>query len=318
MTHLRFFPSHGISQSSTIGIFSPSDSIVGTRAARIEHGIEILKSSGFKTEVATNAFAIQGTRAGTITQRIRDIEDLINSQSVEALVASHGGKACVDLVWNFPWSTLSHNRKPVLGFSDVSVILNAITGTTGQTTFYGPNVLSRFNETRWNNLRSLVRGSGAFCCERLFGNLIKKDCICLRGGVSRGILFGGNLECFIYGLILSGFNLSPFQGGIFFWESSGLTASRAYQILTALKNNGFIDTISGMIIGNAFRGSNEAEAVIDGLHAVRDACTHSNFPILYVPTFGHADLENPIIPIGCYAQLDADLCEIVALEPYVV
>lgn len=314
-----FLPPFGLEKGDTLGAYSPSDALIGERALRIERGVDVLREAGFAVRFGRNAFAKRGVSAGSPEEREEDIVELVGDPCVRGLIATHGGKSCIDLInVGLPWELLRIKRKPILGFSDVSILLNAVTAKTGLITFYGPNVLSRITHSRWADLRSLTTGSQEFCSMRV---LQRSDATAaVKPGTAIGQLFGGNLECFVYGLIVTGFDLSAFHGGIFFWESSGMSAASVYQSLTALSISGFLGKIEGMIIGDAFLEQRTDRASRDeNLLAVALACAEHKFPILYMPVFGHRDdTDNPIIPIGCLAKIVAEDGLVELMEPYVV
>jgi muramoyltetrapeptide carboxypeptidase len=301
---------------SRVGAFSPSDLVGGDRPEKVMRGVQTLEDIGFEIVLGQNVFAQDGIRAGTVEQRIQDVRDLVLREKVSALIATYGGKACNQLIDSFPISDIAEKRIPVLGFSDIAVLLNLITATTGLVTFYGPNILAKLDQSDWGDLGALNVNSVRFQPTNVFGDLSKVGARPFRSGRASGRLFGGNLECFIYGVLLTKVNIDLFNGGIFFWESSGLTPREVDQIFVALDKSGFLARISGMVIGDAFVEECYEWFRSDPCDSVVRACAGHSFPILYAPTFGHKKLQNPIIPIGTLCELDADALQVRAVENY--
>lgn len=309
---------HAIEAGSRLGAFSPSDWLGGDRPERSRAAALSLESAaGLKIEFAPNAFARDGIRAGTIDQRISDLDVLLDNELISGLIATYGGKACNQIVTRLPFEALARRRLPMFGFSDVAVLQNAITAQTGLVTFYGPNILAKLDQSSWGRLDSLVAGSAKFHTDSVFGMEPNPNARCVRAGRAVGRLFGGNLECFVYGNLLSKQDLSFFNQGIFFWESGGLTPREADQALTALANSGFLSTISGMIIGDAFTQEGYEWFRSDPLESVLNATASYRFPVLHLPIFGHKKLENPIIPIGVIAEMDAERLTARTIEDYI-
>jgi muramoyltetrapeptide carboxypeptidase len=197
------------------------------------------------------------------------------------------------------------------------VLLNAITAKTGLITFHGPNIVGKLNETEHWHLE-LVREPVSAIGTNLLKSTAKVDFRALRPGTAKGRLFGGNLNCFVVGLASSKINLDAFNGGIFFWEDLGLTPREINQFLTALRNIGFFERISGMIVGDFITQEAENRVTSDPVEAVLHPTRGYAFPILYAPMFGHKRLENPIFPIGAMCELDTDGNRLILLEECVV
>jgi len=314
---MELLKSRPLERGKKIGAFSPSDFLGGDRQARTrEAAAELQIRIARETIFAENAFAQFGTNAGTVKERIADIEQLLEIDDVYALIATYGGKACNQLVNNLPYKKIKATQKPIIGFSDVSVLDNAITSATGLVTFYGPNILAKLDQSDWGGLESLRPECERFHTEYIFGSNESIGAKSVRAGRATGRLFGGNIECFVYGNLIPKQDLSFFKDGIFFWESGGLLPREVDQILTSLALSGFLDQISGMIIGDAFLEEGYEWFRSDPLESVLKATSGYNFPIIYHPNFGHKKLENPIIPIGVRAEMDADQISIKAIEGY--
>lgn len=298
-----------------LGAFSPSDPIDAQRRRRVEAGARALSQSGYIVKYSDHAF-FENDGLGSSRGRVEDILSLTSDPKVSGLIATHGGKSCIDLLTgNLDFNLIRDARKPIIGFSDVCVLLNAITARTGLVTFYGPNVLSKIDQSKWSDLRTLNSASREFGRQELIS--ASDGYLCVRTGSCVGHLFGGNLECYVNSLLLSRSNFRPAPGGIFFWESSGVSAGETYQIFRALDMSGFLQTLSGMIIGVAFQ--DPSRPISQCLQVVLEACSSTQFPILYSPSFGHSsELENPILPIGAEVHLDAGSGVLMSLQAYVL
>lgn len=304
-------------EGDVIGVYSPSDALTGYRPDRVEAGCDRLAQAGFKTLLTPNVYAKDATMAGSVEQRISDIRMLLSDPAVKAIFASYGGKACNQLIYDLPYDDILRTKKVWMGFSDIAVLLNAITAKTGLITFHGPNIVGKLNETDHWELR-LVREPLIQAGFNLLGNPSHVNCKTLKQGTATGKLFGGNLNCFVLGLVYSKINLDTFNGGIFFWEDLGLTPREINQALTALRNIGFLDRISGMIVGDFITPELENRVTSDPFEAVLHPARGYKFPILYAPIFGHRRLENPIFPIGAKCELNADTFTLTLLENCVI
>jgi muramoyltetrapeptide carboxypeptidase len=304
---------NALEDGSCIGIFSPSEWLGDNRPSRVREGAEFLERQGFRTAFSRHYLAQDTIRAGTVGERIADINELLSRADIDALLATWGGKACNHLIYELPYERLREQRKAMIGFSDVAVLLNAITAKTGLVTVHGPNIAGKLEESTWSDL-SALRSSFPWRSTNIIGTAAEAGGLALRGGRATGRLFGGNLNCFVLGVTMSRIDLSFFDGGIFFWEDIGLTPRQIDQFLSALRNVGFLDRISGMVVGDFFSEENHSWLRSDPLESVMHAIRGTSFPVVYAPIFGHRKLENPILPIGPKATLDADMLSLIVDE----
>lgn len=298
-------------EKTTIGIFSPSEPIVGNREEKFRNGLSILQKHGFQTKLAKNSLIKTGYMAGSIQNRIDDIYELINDINVGALITSWGGKSCNQLIKNLDFEKIAQARKPIMGFSDGDVLLNAITAHTGLITFHGPNVVGKLDETQHSDLSFFQRNLNNY---NILGETAHEVASTIRSGKITGKLFGGNLSTFVLSMIHSVISEEYWEGGIFFWEETSLPPQLIDQYLTGLKNTGFLDRLGGMVIGQFIYDDPVNWKQMDGLLAIKQILSKYNYPILYCPTFGHSKLENPIIPIGAICSLDTHKAELQLVE----
>lgn len=312
---MQLTPVSALHRGDCIGIFSPSDRLAMDFPEQVHNGAGLLEKHGFKTQFARNYLAQDGIRAGTLTERLSDINELLDDPNVHALLASWGGKASNHLVNRLPYENFLKERKPLLGFSDITVLLNAVTAQTGLVTFHGPNNAGQLKQSDWSNLLCLSQDFPWTQTNLLAGAKSLDEAVVLRGGFAHGRLFGGNLNCFVLGVAMSKLDLSPFDGGIFFWEDLALTPRQIDQFLTALVNIGFMDNISGMVVGDFFAHESEEQLRSNPLDSVMNAVSNYSFPVIYAPSFGHKQLENPVFPIGSLASLDTSSFSLNVEEP---
>ena len=297
-----FVKPHALPNEPVIGLFSPSEPLNDKRIARLNRNLDSL-SGTLRFRAARSTFAADAYMAGTPEQRLSDLRELLEDTSVHALLSTWGGKSAVQLLAKFPYTQALKRCIPILGFSDVAAILNFVSFKTGLVTFYGPNVAGKLDESRHASLTELYKKSS--WPTSFLGSAASAVSTIFRQGEGTGVLIGGNLSTFaaIYPLLLA-HNLEIPQKLIFFWESGNGRPQEIDQSLTVLEALGFFKRVQGMIVGTV--GVSEVPAVKPstdlGLSVLRPVAKY-NFPVLSCPTFGHSDLENPIIPIGVPAKL---------------
>lgn len=298
-------------KGDAIGIFSPSEPLTSERRERLERGIALLRSLGFEVVLAKNIFKSSYYTAGTPEERVSDIHDLLEDGRVKALMTSWGGRSSNQLLDLLDYSLFEKNPKIISGFSDSTTIVNAIYAKADLVTFYGPNVVGKLAEGTRTSVEYFQR---AFITGKLGRIESGTPAIAFRAGSAEGPLVGGNLTCFDLGLVGTSY-LPQLEGAIFFWESGSRTPQEIDQYLTHMRLCGVFEKISGMLIGfvgQNTRGDRWGNRKLQDV--VLEATRNYEFPIMQLPTFGHGDVDDLTLPIGCRCLLDADKLQLEILE----
>ena len=79
--------------------------------------------------------------------RLTDLHDAFNDKSIDMIICAKGGYNTNDLLRDINWELIKSNPKPIMGMSDVTVLVNAINAMTGLVTILGPNFID-FSEKK--------------------------------------------------------------------------------------------------------------------------------------------------------------------------
>ena len=101
-----------------------------------------MEALGFKTKLAKNITKKYGYLAGTIEERVSDIHDMFEDDEVKALVTIRGGYGSGQLLYYLDYQLIKKKPKILLGYSDITSLLNGIHRQTGLITFHGPVAIS--------------------------------------------------------------------------------------------------------------------------------------------------------------------------------
>ena len=292
---IKYIPAKRLKEGGTIGIFTPSEPITEERYTRLRDNARNLEKSGYQVRFAPSWRCANSYAAGKITERVDDIHSLLADPGVDLLMASWGGKSSIQLVPHLDYELLKTAKKPVSAFSDGCVFLNAITAKTGLITFYGPNVLGKLDESEFSDL-SDFRTAGL-----RDGSIIKlqgQETDTIVPGVGEGILLGGNLSSFTISVIGSS-TPCPSPECILAFESGPKTPQEFDLLVSTIRASALFSSIRGMVFGDVPIKQDTRWGpgnLSDILVSIFGDCT---FPIIHAPVFGHRDLPNPILPIGC-------------------
>lgn len=185
-----------------------------------------------------------------------------------------------------------------MGYSDITVLLNAIHRKTGLVTYHGP-VLSRIgarNREDIVQMRALLGGS--------LPALDFTDCKVLHEGTAEGALIGGNLS------MLAALSGTPYQpnthGAILFLEDIGDHLSRYDRMLAQMRLAGWFEDIAGLIVGD-FSKTGDDPARPFGFtleEVISEHLEGLDIPIIMNAPFGHGERLSTL-PVGQHTRLRA-------------
>jgi muramoyltetrapeptide carboxypeptidase len=281
----------GLSPGDTIGIVAPAGYF---DKEKFHKGVEALESMGFGTHVPDDVFSRSGYFAGTDAQRADILKRLFGDNSIKAITCARGGFGSVKILPLLDFKIIKNHPKIFIGFSDISVLLNAFFEKSDLITFHGPVVTSLATASR-KTKDALFE---AVTSDAPIEITVEKP-VCIHPGSASGIVVGGNLTTLSH---LIGTPYMPsFNRRILVLEDTGEAHYRIDRMLTQMKLAGCLDGIAGVVVGS-FDGCGS----IDEIHGlIENIFKHSNIPILAGLDVGHSE-TNITFPIGLEATLDAD------------
>lgn len=292
-----------------IGIISPSEPVIYRK--KFMRGVETLKKLGFRVVLGKSVFREYGAyMAGTDARRADDLNAMFRNPEIKGIFCSRGGMSSNRLFGLLDWSAIKKNPKVFMGYSDITVLLNAIYKKTGLVTFHGPTVESVFSfgfsgkhkYTREYFLKAVAdsRPIGSVRGWRRL-EILKK-------GKASGRLVGGNLSVL---RTLVGTAYEPdWRNKILFWEEVAETAQHIDFCLAHLRLAGVFEKISGMVIGklvncDILRSDDDWKKTkaLPMNKIILELCHDYKFPIIKGAAFGHC-WPMMTLPIGAMASVD--------------
>jgi muramoyltetrapeptide carboxypeptidase len=221
-----------------------------------------------------------------------------------------GGYGSARLLPKLKWKLLHRYPKVLIGFSDATAVLMALTAPGGYVTVHGPvvNQLPRapIPVRRW--LRKLISEP------KPAGRVPLGSLKTLVTGKINGFLMGGNLATLTS---LVGTPYFPeLAGSILFIEDTGEEAYRLDRMFNQLVQAGVLKNVFGVMIGT-LKGCKPAGSGRYGARKTLErAVCELGVPAVSGASFGHVD-RNVALPLGVMAQLDAGAKKLTVLEPAV-
>ena len=311
--------SHGpytLQEGDSISVIAPSDSfktisaIGAVSAGRLEKEFGVHISYG---EHCTDEPDELGSYA--IASRISDLHAAFKDPSVRAIICATGGFNTNDLLPHIDWEIIRNNPKPLIGSSDLTVLLNAVYAKTGVTTYHGPNFF-RFGmrlglEYTLQYFRSALFSTESYSLSpstewsedkwyrdqdnRVFNK--NEGYVVVNPGTAEGIILGGNL-CSLN--LLQGTEYMPnLKGSILFIEDDALagdlTFGEFYRNFQSLLQQPDAGSIKGIVIGRFYSACQMSEEKIRFIIKASPQLQH--IPVIANVDFGHTD-PALTLPIG--------------------
>lgn len=261
--------------------------------------------------------------SSSIQNRVSDIHSAFLDPEVKLILTAIGGFNSIQVIDQLNYDFIVQNPKFICGYSDVTVLLNAIHKKTGIITYYGPH-FSTFgmklgNEFTIKNFLNILNKPSIvqevdyslkwsedewFLDQKNRSFKINTPPVIIQSGEAEGELIGGNINSFS---LLNGTEYQPtLKNKILFLESDGLsgklTAQEFDRRLDSILLQKGANHIKGLVIGRF-----KTESLIN-VEKIKDIVKNKNqlkgCPVVYGYDFGHT-MPMITIPIGGYSYIQA-------------
>ena len=232
---------------------------------------------------------------------------MFTDPSVQAVFCSRAGYGSSRLLPLLDFATFPQRPKIFVGYSDVTLLLNAFVQRAGLVCFHGPLVAGEF-----------AAGLSARSHEHLF-NLLTRGTgeeylpfsTTLQTGVAEGQLLGGCLSVLV-ATLGTPFAFNP-RGAILFLEDTGEKPYRIDRMLIQLKQAGLLEHLAGVVFGDmqgCWGAGNDSTLL---LSVIADVFAEYAYPVGFGLPAGHGG-ENFALPLGTHVRLDTGQQQLVFLE----
>ena len=312
----------------------PSRLTVGSRIALIApagplleqddltRAIALCRALDYEPVLGKNAYRRLGYLAGTDDERLRDLNWAFQDPSIDAVWCIRGGYGVTRLLDRVDYAAMERRPKPLIGFSDITALLNAVTRATGVVTFHGPvarAAMPEFSHRHFERVLADPAPPGRLGrLDQPSDILVPQEhrLVTLRGGIAEGPLAGGNLtllQCLI------GTPWFPdLDRAILFLEDIGEQLYRVDRVFAHLRAVGALGRLAGVVVG---RFTELQRAGRDGAlgfdQVLATYLEPLDIPVAYGFPIGHIDAQWTL-PLGVRARLDAEACELELLEAAVI
>lgn len=242
-------PPPPLQPGDTIAIIAPAGALVDSVV--VHKGLLILEQLGFRPLFMDAYWQGDHYLSNPDELRIRELENGFANPEIKAIMALRGGYGCLRMLPALDWEIFRKNPKFLIGFSDISILVNQIADNSGLITFHGP-VLSTLHYSNRDSINRLH-----FCLRGNWQKSLQETVEILKAQHdTRGKLSCWNLTSLTS---LLGTPFSPdLAGKILLLEDINEPPYRLDRLLTQLAHAGKLHQLSGLILGR-FSAEHSAE-----------------------------------------------------------
>lgn len=286
---------------SKIAIISPAGYV--SNPDFLHHVDAMIKNHSYTPIYSKNHLASYGhyyTYAGTIEQRLADLQWACDDPSIDAIWATRGGYGSVQLLKHLNLQALRDQPKWLIGYSDITY-LHSFFNKQGIASIHGHNVIRTLSNgvpppsSSYDTIFKILAGELP-----VYKQPPHKLNQC---GKAAGILVGGNQT--IVGALLGAEYNFDYHNAILFLEEIGENAYyRIDRQMQSLAAAGVLAKIKGIIVGSMRDiGGAKSDFNETAYSIIHEVMSKYNIPKIFAFPAGHVPDNRPII-MGSHVEIE--------------
>lgn len=294
----------------TIALVAPAS---GVSRGEILEATETLKRLGFAVKTGDHLTKDFGYLAAPDQERADEFMRFIADPEVKCLMAVRGGYGVMRILPLLDFEAIRANPKIIIGYSDLTALVNPIFQKSGVIAFHGPVATSTFDAYTLDSFRRTVmsnQAGGTFDESEEFSGIRFSEAraATIVPGKAQGRLVGGNLS------LVAALMGTPYQidlrGNILFLEEIEEEPYRIDRMLMQLALSGKLGECAGVALGRftkceARTRGGEFAVSLSLEQVLRGILEPLRIPTVYGLPIGHIK-SKLTIPVGGLATLDGD------------
>lgn len=278
-----------------VAIVACSNGLAQSQRVKIEELCQTLMGIGLIPILSEQIFATEGPFNGSGRERAECLMQFYKMEEVKAIFDISGGDLSNEILSYLDYDIIAESDKCFWGYSDLTVLLNAIYARTGrQGVLYQVRNLVRDESgvQKTEFLKTLQKREGLFDIPYHF----------IQGNRIQGVVVGGNIRCL---LKLAGTPYWPdMKGKILLLEAFSGDVAKIVTYLNQLQQMNVFNEISGILLGTFTELDKDAKFFT--IESLIKKYAGENLPVARTEKIGHG-ADSKAIFIGKEMTLTRDL-----------
>lgn len=314
MSSAKLIKARHLRKGDTVALIAPASGPFNPGI--LEFSTEWLSKLGLKYKIGKHVFKSYSDLAGTDEQRLEDLHAAFADTEVDAVLPIRGGNGVCRLLPRLDFDLIAKNPKILIGYSDLTGLINPIHQKCGLVTFHGPmgGTFYRSSYCHYYFQKALMSNKPLGLIvdpipPELWAPMYPPPRMVIAEGRARGPLVGGCMTL-IKQLLGTPYELDT-EGKILFLEDVSEEPHSIDRYLTQLLLSGALQKAKAIIVGECFKCEpGESGRLRLALNksmekVLRDRLSGLGIPVVYGLRLGHGQ-DQFTLPIGVMASLEAE------------
>ncbi|QDP99628.1 LD-carboxypeptidase [Lysinibacillus fusiformis] len=319
-----------LEERTTIGVTAPSSGVPTELHELLKTACSRMETKGYKVIIGDTAWTQDMAKSAPAKKRAEEFNKMMVNDDIHFIIPPWGGELLIETLEYIDFENIQ--TKWVLGYSDISLLLLAITLKTGIATAHGTNLVDLRGEysddttAMWQPVLSLKKGgsilqrsSEQYQKEWQFDKLTpyvfnftektKWKSISNKSVKIQGRLLGGCIDT-IRHLIGTKFgdvhnfkeNYIKGESVIWFLENCDLSTTDLRRSLVQMKLSGWFNDCSGIMFGRSPANTPVGNYTVEEVY--KELSEELQIPIIYDIDCGHVPPQMTLIN-GAYAEVES-------------
>jgi|HubBroStandDraft_6_1064221.scaffolds.fasta_scaffold145757_2 muramoyltetrapeptide carboxypeptidase len=289
----------------TVGVVSLAAAV---ERGALGRGLELIHAIGFHPRVSAHVLNRDDILAGTDRQRADELQAFFADPDIRAIFVARGGYGSGRILPLLDFEALALTPKPLIGFSDLTFLLNPMVERARMVAFHGPmlaieHAIEERNRRSFEHLRKILVGE--------LNRFEMEAPHVIHPGLAEAELMGGCLSIVV--AMLATPYAPNLDGKILFLEEVGERAYRIDRMLVQLRQSGMLGRCAGIVFGaiRPFGGEENEARMIQRF--ITEQTAGLEIPVLFGIDAGHFT-NNLTLPFGVRCRIDTSTRRLTILD----
>lgn len=309
-----------LKRGSHVRVIAPSRSLNIISDDVVDLATKRLEALGISVSIGSHAMEMDESISSSIESRIEDLHDAFADTTVDAIFTAIGGYNAIQLLDKIDYDLIKGNPKILCGFSDISVLSNAIYARTGLVGYSGVHFSSwgmekgfdysgdmakhcLFEDAPYDLISSKEWSDDPWFMDQDKRVFMKNDGLeVVNQGSAEGTTIGGHVRCLAS---LQGTEYWPaFENTILFLEEDEETTAPLFdRLLRSLSYQKDFSEVKGIVIGRFQINSKISNKQLRSM--IKKNAKLAHLPVIIGADIGHTT-PMATFPVGGECKLTAE------------